>query len=86
MVKRRVWRPIASAIFAVTVIAAALFFYSLLKVDILIPEILLLVAAVLLLLLYVAGVLRFYGLRRKRSVARRVRRIIAHHQYFEVKT
>ena len=76
MVKRRVWRPIASAIFAVTVIAAALFVYSLLKVDILIPEILLLVAAVLLLLLYVAGVLLFYGLRRKRSVARRVRRII----------
>ena len=76
MLKRRVWIPIASAVFAVALIAAVLFFYSLLKVDILITELLLLVAAVLVLFLYVAGVLLFYGLHRKRSAMRRVRRII----------
>ena len=50
--------------------------FSLLKLDILIKEYLQLAAAIMLLFLYVTGVLLFYGMRRKRSNLRRVRRII----------
>ncbi len=76
MLKRKKWIPIASAVFAITVLAVAVFFISLLKVDVLIGEILLIIAAVMALLLFVAGLLLFKGLHRKRSAMRRIRRII----------
>ena len=76
MLKRSKWRPIAIAVLAVLLIAAALFFYFLLKLDVLPRLYLLLIAAVVVLLVYMAGVLLFFGMHKKRSPARRVRRII----------
>ena len=76
MLKRSKWRPIAIAVLAVLLIAAALFFYFLLKLDVLPRLYLLLIAAVVVLLVYTAGVLLFFGMHKKRSPARRVRRII----------
>lgn len=76
MLKRRVWKPIAGIIFLITLVSVALFFYSLLKLDILRTEYLIAVTAVLALLLFLVGFLLYHGLRRKRSTARRVRRIL----------
>ena len=77
MIKRRFWIPIASAVMAIVLLASALFFYKLLKLNLLVSEYMALIGAVLLLFVYVIGVLLFYGVRRKRSVMRRIRRIIA---------
>lgn len=76
MLKRRVWKPIAGIIFLITLVSVALFFYTLLKLDILIPEYLMIATAVLALLLFLVGFLLYHGLHRKRSTARRVRRIL----------
>ena len=76
MLKRSVWRPIAVAVFSVLLFCAILFFLFVLKLNILITDYLLLVAAVITLFVYVAGLLLFFGIRRKRSPARRIRRII----------
>lgn len=76
MLKKRVWRPIGLTVFFLALISVCLFFYSLLKVDLLLDEYLQLIAAVLVFFLYFTGVMLFYGMKRKRSVMRRVRRII----------
>ena len=73
MLKRSKWRPIAIAVFAVLLLAVAAFFFFLMRLDVLTTDYLLLVIAVFV---YIAGVLLFFGMRRKRSPARRVRRII----------
>ncbi len=76
MLKRSKWRPIAIAVFAVLLLAVAAFFFFLMRLDVLTTDYLLLVIAVAVLFVYIAGVLLFFGMRRKRSPARRVRRII----------
>ena len=76
MMKRRVWLPVALIVFFAALLAAALFLYSILKVDILLNEYVELLAAVLAFFLFVTGVLLLYGMRRKPSVMRRVRRIL----------
>ena len=76
MLKRSKWRPIAIAILAVLLLAAMLFFFFLLRLDVLPALYLLLIAAVVVLFVYTAGVLLFFGMHRKCSPARRVRRII----------
>lgn len=75
MLKRRVWKPIAASLFTIVLLSVLILFYMLLRVDFLIPEYLILVVAVFILFLYLIGVLLFYGIRRKRSTARRIRRI-----------
>ena len=76
MLKRRVWIPLAGVIFAVTLAAVALFFHTLLKVDFLIGDYLALVVAIFAFIVYLSGVLLFFGMRKKPSSLRRVRRII----------
>ncbi len=76
MLKKRYWKPIAGILFLIMLLAAVLFFYYLLITDLLIPEYLALVAAVVVLFVYVSGVLLFYGMRKKPSSHRRIRRII----------
>ena len=76
MLKRSKWRPIAIAVFAVLLLAVAAFFFFLMKLNVLTTDYLLLVIAIAVLLVYIAGVLLFFGMRRKRSPGRRVRRII----------
>ena len=76
MLKRSKWRPIAIAVFAVLLLAVAAFFFFLMRLDVLTTDYLLLVIAVAVLFVYIAGVLLFFGMRRKRSPGRRVRRII----------
>ena len=76
MLKRSKWRPIATVTVAILLLAAVAFFFFVLKLDVLPSEYLLLVVAVAVLFVYVVGVLLFFGMRRKRSPARRVRRII----------
>ena len=76
MLKRRVWKPIAGIIFFVLILCVALFFYTLIKLDILLPQYLIIVAAVMALLVFLVGFLLYHGLHRKRSHARRVRRIV----------
>jgi len=76
MIKRRVWIPLAAVILAVAMIAAGLLFYSVLKLNVLVTDYLLLIGAVLVLFLYTIGVLLFYGVYKRGSTLRRVRRVI----------
>lgn len=77
MLKSKKWRPIALSVFFILLIAAAVFFYFLLKLDILPLKYLIPLAAVILLFVCLIGFLLFYRMRKKRSKARRIRRIIA---------
>ena len=54
MLKKRVWRPIGLTVFFLALISVCLFFYSLLKVDLLLDEYLQLIAAVLVFFLYIS--------------------------------
>ena len=76
MLKRSVWRPIALSILVILLLAVAVFFYFLLVLDILPVKYLIPIIAVFVLLVTVSGLLLFYRIRKKRSPARRVRRII----------
>ena len=76
MLKRSVWRPIALSILIILLLAVAVFFYFLLVLDILPVKYLIPIIAVFVLLVTVSGLLLFYRIRKKRSPARRVRRII----------
>ena len=76
MLKRRYWKPLAGIFFFILLISALLFSISLFKIDILMTEYLLLILAVMAFFVYLSGLLLFYGMRRKSSLARRVRRII----------
>ncbi len=75
MLKRSKWRPIALSFFFILFLAVAIFFYFLLKLDILPLKYLIPIAAVIALLVCLVGFLLFYRMRKKRSHARRVRRI-----------
>ncbi len=77
MLKSKKWRPIALTVFLIVLLSAAAFLYFLLKVDILPQEYLIILVASIVLLVTIIGVLLFYRMRKKRSKARRVRRIIA---------
>ena len=76
MLKSRKWRPIASSIFLILLLAVAVFIYFLLKLNILPLKYLIPVIAGIALLICLVGVLLFYRMRKKRSKIRRVRRII----------
>ena len=76
MLKSSKWRPIALAVLIILLLAAAVFLFFLMKLNVLPTDYLLLIAAIVVLFVYVAGVLLFFGMRRKRSPGRRVRRII----------
>lgn len=76
MLKRSKWRPIAIAILAILLLAASVFFFFILRLNILPDLYHLLIAAVIVLLVYICGVLLLFGMRKKGSPSRRVRRII----------
>ena len=76
MLKSKKWRPIAISIYSILLLAAAVFLFFLLKLDILPMNYLIPIVAVIILFVSLIGVLLFYRMRKKRSKSRRIRRII----------
>ena len=76
MLKSKKWRPIAISIYSILLLAAAVFLFFLLKLDILPMNYLIPIVAVIILFVSLIGVLLFYRMRKKRSRSRRIRRII----------
>ena len=76
MLKKKIWKPFAGIVFLITLVSAALVAFALIYIDILPEKYLLLFLALEAGALLVAALLLYVGLRRKRSRARQVRRVI----------
>ena len=76
MLKRTQWRPIAIVLSAILLLAAAVFYFFIIRLNVLPDLYLYLITALIILILYTCFVLLFFRMRKKGSVARRIRRII----------
>ncbi len=76
MLNKQTWRPFAGAVFLLTLLSAALFARSLLRIDVLPGKYLIPVLAVETLVLVFSGLLLFCGMRGRASGTRRARRVI----------
>ena len=76
MLKKKVWRPFAHAVVLITLLAAALFAWALIRVDILPEKYLLAFFATEAAVLGVSALLLYGGMKRKPSGARRARRVL----------
>lgn len=76
MLKKKVWKPLAGAFSLLALISTAVFVFSLLRVDVLPGKYLFALLALEAAALLAAVLLLYAGMRKKRSPARRARRVI----------
>lgn len=75
MLRKRIWKPLAGAIFFLTLLAAFFFCRALIKLDVLPTNYMFIILGAVALLLAAGALLLYAGINKKPSAGRRVRRI-----------